>query len=88
MSDEQDSPTPATQLVIKDRRGVITTAAMRVHFEGMCRDTPCLHPQPMDATVIDSTFHCYQNEETNMLWLGFALGMRCAERAAKRTSKS
>jgi len=70
--------TPAAKLVISDRPGVLPTHRIREYFERALQDTEVLRPQP--TQVQEGQQFAYENPETNIFWLGFALGMRCSER--------
>jgi hypothetical protein len=67
---------------IKDRPGVISSKVMRVYFERGINETEVLKAQlPLDSITRDGLTE-YANAETQATWIGFALGMRCAERVA------
>ena len=70
--------TPAAKLVIKDRDGVIPIRLMRDYFERAMRSTDKFSSQPLGT--LEGEQLAYANDETSLLWTGFALGMRCAER--------
>jgi hypothetical protein len=71
-------------LDIKDKPGVISKAQMRKCFEDAITNTPALKTNtPLGAVDLNGEFSHYANGETDTMWLGFALGMRCAERIAK-----
>lgn len=77
-------------LTIKDRPGCITVAEMRSHFEGAINNTPALKAStPLGVIEINEQFAYYMDRDTDTMWIGFALGMRCAERvaAAQPTTK-
>jgi hypothetical protein len=38
---------------------------------------------PLGIVEVNGEFSHYMNPETDTFWLGFALGMRCAERVQK-----
>lgn len=72
------------RLDIVDRPGVISKETMREHFERMVRETSKLKDNtPLGIMEINGKFHHYMDADTDTMWLGFALGMRCAERLAK-----
>lgn len=73
--------TPAAQIAIKDRDEAISVSIMRGLFEQIIKETDKLKDQPIQAHNTGQFF--YENDETNILWNGFALGMRCAERILK-----
>lgn len=68
-------------LDIKDKPGCITKAEMRQHFEKLIADTPAFRDTtPLGIMEINGEFWHYMDSQTDTLWLGFALGMRVAER--------
>lgn len=72
---------------INDRPGCITKAEMRVLFEKVITSTPAFAGNtPLDIVTINGEFSHFANAETDTMWLGFALGMRCAERRQKAIS--
>lgn len=73
--------TPASKLVVKDRSGVLPIHRIRAYFEEAVRQTGNLHSQPME--VAEGEQFAYANAETNIFWLGFAIGMRCSERVLR-----
>jgi hypothetical protein len=71
-------------LDIVDKPGVIPKAVMREYFEKAVNDTPALRASiPLGIVEINGVFSHYADSETDTFWLGFALGMRCAERVGK-----
>lgn len=70
-----------------DRDGVIPVAVMRSYFEGAMRQTPHFKTQPLGIMEINGQFSHYMNAETDTLWIGFAIGMRCAERAVNHRNR-
>lgn len=71
-------------LNIKDRPGCITVDTMRQYFEKSVRDTPALAANtPLDCMEMNGVFSHYTDPDTDTMWLGFALGMRCQERVTK-----
>lgn len=77
-------------LTIKDKPGRITVAEMRSYFEGAINNTPALKANtPLSVMEINEQFAYYMDRDTDTMWIGFALGMRCAERiaAAQPTTK-
>lgn len=70
--------------MIKDRDGAMPIRLMRDYFERSIRSTAALSSQPLD--VQEGEQFAYANEETSLLWNGFALGMRCAERIQKASA--
>ena len=74
-------------LVIKDREGVRPAEEMRAHFERAIKETPAFASNtPLGPVTINGNFSHYFDEDTDTMWLGFALGMRCADRLAKATT--
>lgn len=68
-------------LDIKDRPGAISKALIRHYFEGMVANTPSLKANtPLGTVTVNGEFSHYADGDTDTMWLGFALGMRCAER--------
>jgi hypothetical protein len=75
------SASATNMLNIKDRAGVITVAEMRRYFERMVTDTSHFQGRtPLGIMEINGQFSHYMDANTDTLWIGFALGMRCAER--------
>lgn len=71
-------------LKIIDRPGVMPVETMRALFERAVRQTAVFEKNtPLGIMEINGAFSCYMNPETDTMWLGFALGMRTAERLAK-----
>lgn len=71
-------------LNVKDKPGCISVETMRTYFEGFVRDTPAFaNNTPLGTVTINDQFSHYADSETDTLWLGFAMGMRCAERVEK-----
>lgn len=67
-------------LDVKDRLGCITKAEMREYFEQIIADTPVFKDTPLGIMEVNGEFKYYTNSTTDTMWLGFALGMRIAER--------
>ena len=66
---------------IKDRPGCITVAEMRSHFETSVNSTPVFKANtPLGTVEVNGVFSHYADPYTDTMWLGFALGMRAAER--------
>lgn len=73
-------------LQLKDKPGCISVAEMRSHFERGVNDTPVLKKNtPLGVVTINGEFSHFANADTDTMWLGFALGMRAAERISART---
>ena len=41
---------------------------------------------PLGIIEVNGAFHHYADRDTDTMWLGFALGMRAAERVAQATA--
>lgn len=68
-------------LDIVDKPGKISKAEIRTYFEGAVNGTPALKANtPLGIVSLNGEFSHYADPETDTMWLGFALGMRCAER--------
>lgn len=68
---------------IRDWPGRITIAEMKPLFEDTMRAFRGLSTRvSLDPAYLDGETG-YYNTDTNLMWIGFALGMRCAERIAK-----
>lgn len=71
-------------LKITDRPGVITSTTMRALFEESIRQTKVFAKNtPLGAVTINGVFSHYADSDTDTMWIGFAIGMRCAERLQK-----
>lgn len=69
---------------VKDKPGCISKDLMRKYFEGAITQTAVLRANtPLGTITANGKFSHYANSETDAMWLGFALGMRCCERIAK-----
>lgn len=74
-------------LKIKEKPGCITVAEMRGYFEGAIKNSPAFKDNtPLGIVEINDAFSHYMDADTDTMWLGFALGMRCAERVAAALS--
>jgi hypothetical protein len=72
-----------SHLDIADIPGRITKKLMRHYFEGIINNTPALKANtPLGIVTVNDEFRCYADPDTDTMWLGFAIGMRCAERIA------
>lgn len=78
MAKTMDKPNFDT-LGIVDYPGVIPIAEMRQHFEAVVRSTESLSKRLSLEMLGDH----YATRETDTVWKGFAIGMRCAERIAR-----
>ncbi|MFS2049753.1 hypothetical protein ACEN9J_02765 [Variovorax sp. Varisp41] len=71
---------------IKERPGCITAAEMRALFEESIRQTKVFADNtPMGTMEVNGEFSHYMDSTTDSMWIGFAIGMRCAERRAALT---
>lgn len=71
-------------ITITDRPGFLPTGQIRPLFESAVQSTPALSKAyPLDAMNLDGNFIHYRDAQTQNLWVGFSLGMRCAERMSK-----
>lgn len=71
-------------LQIMDRPGCITVSAMKKLFEQSIQSTPVLKANtPLGEVVVNGTFSHYADPNTDTMWIGFAIGMRAAERIQK-----
>lgn len=69
-------------LDIKDKPGTISKKLMRHYFEGAINITAALKANtPLGIVTVNGEFSHYSDRDTDTMWIGFALGMRCAERA-------
>lgn len=68
-------------LDVADKPGCISKAVMRDYFETGVNNTPVLKANTsLGAVTVNGKFSHYADPDTDTMWLGFALGMRCAER--------
>ncbi|VVE76542.1 hypothetical protein PCA31118_05234 [Pandoraea captiosa] len=68
-------------ITIKDKPGCITVDEMRNYFENSIKETALLTANtPLGVMEINGKFSHYVTPDTNTMWIGFALGMRAAER--------
>lgn len=76
-------------LTIKEKPGSITVAEMRKYFEQGINNTPALKENtPLGIMEINGEFAYYMDSDTDTMWLGFALGMRAAERVARAAQQA
>lgn len=69
------------RMKLKDRPGCISVAEMREHFEASINSTPAFKSNtPLGIVEFNDEFSHYANPDTDTMWLGFAIGMRAAER--------
>lgn len=72
----------AINLKIGDRAGVLPVAKLRSMFEAAVRGTPRLAREVrLDPLYSADEFLGYVARDTDTMWFGFSLGLRCAERA-------
>lgn len=65
---------------INDTQGHITVAEMQVYFENeIKRSEPLRIALPLNRVLANGKFANYGEENTDLAWVGFALGMRRAE---------
>lgn len=69
---------------VRDRPGCISTDEMLKLFERCVRETPSFR----ENMPLDRVFGNYADPRTDSMWLGFAVGMRCAERIAAATGSA
>jgi len=67
---------------INNYEGVVHTDDIRKLFEKVVADTSILKKVELEPVMKDGAFDGYKNDDTNVLWAGFAIGIRCAERIA------
>lgn len=68
-------------MVIKDRPGFTDVKTMRDYFEAAVNQTSALAKRvKLDCIVHDDGTIVYSSAHTHDLWIGWCLGMRCAER--------
>lgn len=71
--------------IIIDAPEKMPVAEMRELFESSVRSTARLREStPLGTLEINGRFHHYMEPDTDTLWIGFALGLRCAERLSKQ----
>lgn len=76
------------QLKIKDRPGAMKVEEMRNLFERAVTETPKLRGNTTLGTfVVNGEFLHYSDPDTDTMWIGFALGLRTAERLLKANTK-
>ncbi|KTT14746.1 hypothetical protein NS331_22615 [Pseudacidovorax intermedius] len=74
----------AFPLKMRDRPGAPTVARIREAFEKSIADTPALQAHTdCQAVMVEGVFSHYANVRTDILWIGFALGMRAAAMLAE-----
>lgn len=71
-------------MIITDSPGTLPSSQIRSLFKRSVQPTSALTSvYPLEVVNLDGTFIHYRNPETQNLWLGFTLGIRCAERMSK-----
>ncbi len=76
-------------LQIKEKPGCITAAEMRLHFESGINNTAALKKcTPLGVVSINGKFSHYADQDTDTMWIGFALGMRAAEFIAAQRAQA
>ena len=71
---------PAFDVRIVDAPGKKPVKAMRELFERVVTGTPRLIPLPLDVINHNGRFSHYRDAQTDLLWVGFALGIRMVTR--------
>ncbi len=75
---------PSIPLKMRDRPGAPTVARMREAFEKSIADTSALQAHTdCQAVMVEGVFSHYADARTDILWIGFALGMRAAAMLAE-----
>jgi len=73
---------------IKNPPGVRPAEQMRALFEKSIRSTPVFaRNYTLGASMVSGEFRHYTNPETEAMWIGFAIGMRCADRLDRAALK-
>ena len=68
-------------LEVRDRPGSMKVSLIRHYFEGAVTQTATLaEALPLHRVAVAGEFQEYMRPETQAAWVGFAIGMRCAER--------
>lgn len=70
------------ELKMTDGTGKIPVAEMRGYFELAMKNTKRFNDIPLGTMEVNGQFHHYMDPDTDTLWIGFAIGMRCAQRLA------
>lgn len=70
------------ELKMTDGTGKIPVAEMRGYFELAMKNTKRFNDIPLGIMEVNGQFHHYMDPDTDTLWIGFAIGMRCAQRLA------
>lgn len=73
---------------MKEQEGFMPFDTMREHFERTIKDTPMFASNtPLGPITVNGKFTRYMDPDTDTMWLGFALGVRCAERLARKATQ-
>jgi hypothetical protein len=72
---------------IKDKPNCIPVGMMRTMFEQSMITTGLMGPEDLGAMEINGNFSHYFKPDVDLIWLGFALGMRCSERMEEACKK-
>ncbi len=68
-------------LRIKENPGSMPVEQMRDYFERAIKNTKVFADStPLGIMEINGKFSHYMDPHTDTMWLGFAIGLRCAER--------
>lgn len=74
-----------SKIMIVDGPGKMPVDDMRMLFEQCIINTGALAQNtPLGIMEVNGKFHHYMDPDTDTMWLGFALGLRCAERLEKQ----
>ncbi len=74
-----------TRIAVTDRKDFVSRRVLRDRFETFISASPDLKKcVDLGAMKINREFAYYMNDETEAMWLGFAFGMRSAERMLAR----
>lgn len=68
-------------LTLRDRDGELSNGMMKKVFCKLATESPSLR---LDLTGLDAA-PGFPDDRTNLIWLGFALGLRTADRAGRCT---
>jgi hypothetical protein len=81
-AEEQEAISRSKRILdVHDRPGVMKASLMRHYFESAVAQTASLASRlQLDRVTVAGEFQEYVRPETQSAWVGFALGMRCAER--------
>jgi hypothetical protein len=69
---------------IKNPPGARPTEEMRALFEKSITQTEVFaRTTSLAPMLVNGQFHHYMDPDTDAMWIGFAIGMRCADRLAR-----